>query len=103
METVVLKRKEDAPFYITDMLIVDDIVTGLIGGNYYIPLIDTKSPGIVFRPIEQLIQYYLWPVKNNTPQARLESFLKGHNPRLATSIEHYEDDSITIDDIKDRG
>jgi hypothetical protein len=103
MKTVVLKRKEDAPFYITDKLIADDIVTGLIGGNYYIPVIDTSAPGIVFHPVDQLIAYYLWPVKNKVPLARLESFLKGHNPNLAFTIQHYEDDSIIIDEVKDRG
>lgn len=101
MKTVVLKRKADAPFFITDILIADDIVTGLVANNYYIPVIDMKAPGIVFNTVDLLIEYYLWPVKNNVPQANLESFLRGHNPNLACTIEHYEDDSITLDEIKD--
>ncbi len=96
MKTVVLKRKTDAPFFVTDILIADDIVTGLVANNYFIPVVDTKAPGIVFNTVDLLIEYYLWPVKGGVPQANLESFLRGHNPNLAFTIEHY-----SVDEIKD--
>jgi hypothetical protein len=86
MKTIVLKPKPGAPSYIEEKTISDDIVTGLIGNDYYIPVIHGYKPDIVFNSIQHLIDHYLWPV----PVARLESFLKGHNPSLAATIEHYE-------------
>jgi hypothetical protein len=90
MKTVALKRKPQAPYYVTDQVIVDDIVTGLIANNYYVPVIDNSKPGLVFITVCLLIENYLWPIKEKIPQANLENFLRGHNPNLAFTIEHYE-------------
>lgn len=97
MKAILLKRKEDAPIHITKKVIADDIVTGMVANYYYIPVLLTSAPGIVFLPVQELVENYLWPIKNNVPQANIENFLRGHNPNLAKSIDHYEDDSFELE------
>src|SRR5687767_13549182 len=103
MKAILLKRKEDAPFNLTNKVIADDIVTGMIANYYYIPVLLTSAPGIVFLPVIDLIENYLWPIKGSVPQANIENFLRGHNPALANNIDHYEDDSfeLEINEAKD--
>lgn len=101
MKQFILKRKASAPPYIKDVEIIDDMITGLIANHFYIAIVPKASElGLLFHVVEYLADFYQWPIKNGIPQTRIENFLRGHNSNLAATIEHYEDVSITIDEVK---
>jgi hypothetical protein len=88
MVTILLKSKGDPVF--TDVKIVDDIITGLLQGIFYVPVFHPSAPGVVLHSIEFLIENYWWPRREWVPQSRIENFIIGHNPTLAKTIGHYE-------------
>lgn len=92
---IYLRRKEDAPEHITDLVIFDDYFEGGLSGELYIPVFTGADKGLRVIFLAFLIDNYLFPRGDVMP--KIISFLSGYNKQQLSEVEYYQDDTIHIE------
>lgn len=94
MDAIELKRKDDSPFWVTGLVIFDELITGVLSSEYFIPVFTDAKNGLRIITLSYLLDNYLWPKKGDQVSCRLYYFITGNRPALVNRFEFYEDKTV---------
>ncbi len=84
MEWLTLKPKE-AVFFADEVKVADELITGLLTKTFWMVEVSGSTA-----PVESFALMFFWPRKKDGSVPNIVSFLTGHSPELAKTIEFYE-------------
>lgn len=91
MKALLLKIKKDTSAADRDIVVFDELIKGILTGEYFIPVFTGASLGMRIFSITFLVDNFYFP-----EDAVIPSFIKGADPELYTKIEFYKSDDIVI-------
>jgi hypothetical protein len=95
MDQIKLIRKPDARFDITQLIIADDLVAGLLTGEFYAPVVTGQDKGMRVVALTHLISNYQFPSADGKSITNITDFLQGY-PKLYNQISFYELTTTTV-------
>ena len=92
MEAILLKVKKDVSVTDRDIVIFDELIQGILTGEWFVPVFTGADGGMRILTFSYLVDNYCFPDTAKSPY-----YIKGANRYLYDKIEFYEPEDLSID------
>ena len=88
---LIKKDQEDG----RSLLVYDELITGLLTGNFFVPVVTGADKGYRIFPLDELVDKFMFPVICGRPETRITDFLRGY-PKMYEKLSFYESTLVEL-------